>query len=69
MIANSWYGCQTRICSTFLTAVPDLPRAMLHDEEVYPDPFSFNPDRFMKDGKLDPSVRDPGHACWGFGRR
>ncbi|KAF8884723.1 cytochrome P450 [Gymnopilus junonius] len=43
--------------------------AMLHNEDVYPDPFSFNPDRFMKDGKIDKSVRDPAHACWGFGRR
>lgn len=42
---------------------------MLHNEEVYHDPFTFNPDRFMKDGKFDKSVRDPGHACWGFGRR
>ncbi|PPQ87697.1 hypothetical protein CVT25_011464 [Psilocybe cyanescens] len=43
--------------------------AMLHNEDVYPDPFDFNPDRFMKDGKLNKSVRDPSHACWGFGRR
>lgn len=43
--------------------------AMLHNEEVYPDPFTFNPDRFMKDGKIDKSVRDPAHACFGFGRR
>ncbi|KDR66571.1 hypothetical protein GALMADRAFT_80669 [Galerina marginata CBS 339.88] len=43
--------------------------AMLHNEDVYRDPFTFNPDRFMKDGKIDKSVRDPGHACWGFGRR
>ncbi|KAF8960416.1 cytochrome P450 [Flammula alnicola] len=43
--------------------------AMLHNEEIYPDPFTFNPDRFMKDGKIDKSVRDPAHACWGFGRR
>ncbi|PPQ79328.1 hypothetical protein CVT25_002558 [Psilocybe cyanescens] len=43
--------------------------AMLHNEDVYPDPSSFNPDRFMQDGKLNTSVRDPGHACWGFGRR
>ncbi|CAA7261117.1 unnamed protein product [Cyclocybe aegerita] len=43
--------------------------AMLHDETVYPDPFTFNPDRFMKDGKLNPDIRDPEHACWGFGRR
>lgn len=42
---------------------------MLHNEEVYSDPFTFNPDRFMKDGKLDKSIRDPAHACWGFGRR
>ncbi|KAF8877181.1 cytochrome P450 [Infundibulicybe gibba] len=43
--------------------------AMLHDEKVYPDPFSFKPERFMKDGKLDPNVRDPAHAAFGFGRR
>ncbi|KJA29694.1 hypothetical protein HYPSUDRAFT_125785 [Hypholoma sublateritium FD-334 SS-4] len=43
--------------------------AMLHNEEYYPDPFSFNPGRFIKDGKLDKAVRDPGHAIWGFGRR
>ncbi|KIY69044.1 cytochrome P450 [Cylindrobasidium torrendii FP15055 ss-10] len=35
----------------------------------YPDPMKFNPDRFMKDGKLDPNVRDPSCAAFGFGRR
>ncbi|TFK25336.1 cytochrome P450 [Coprinopsis marcescibilis] len=45
--------------------------AMLHDENVYEDPFKFNPERFIgSDGKLDYSkARDPFHACWGFGRR
>ncbi|CAA7261125.1 unnamed protein product [Cyclocybe aegerita] len=43
--------------------------AMLNDEKVYPDPSTFNPDRFMKGGKLNPDIRDPAHACWGFGRR
>ncbi|KAG6819405.1 hypothetical protein H0H93_012135 [Arthromyces matolae] len=43
--------------------------AMLHDESVYPQPFEFNPDRFMKDGKLDPDAKDPMHAAFGFGRR
>ncbi|KAF4616266.1 hypothetical protein D9613_008317 [Agrocybe pediades] len=44
--------------------------AMLHNEEVYPDPFNFNPDRFLNpDGTINKSVRDPAHACWGFGRR
>jgi len=43
--------------------------AMLHDERVYPEPFKFKPERFMKDGKIDQDVRDPAHACFGFGRR
>ncbi|KAG6814877.1 hypothetical protein H0H87_006843, partial [Tephrocybe sp. NHM501043] len=43
--------------------------AMLHDENIYPNPFDFNPDRFMKDGKLDPNAKDPMHAAFGFGRR
>ncbi|KAG6908819.1 hypothetical protein DXG01_003172 [Tephrocybe rancida] len=43
--------------------------AMLHDENIYPRPFDFDPDRFLKNGKLDPNVRDPMHAAFGFGRR
>ncbi|TFK25338.1 cytochrome P450 [Coprinopsis marcescibilis] len=44
--------------------------ALLHNEDIYPDPFAFNPDRFMKEGKLDfQSQRDPSFACWGYGRR
>ncbi|KAF8905213.1 cytochrome P450 [Gymnopilus junonius] len=44
--------------------------AILHNEDIYLDPFEFNPDRFMtKDGKLDQAVFDPERACWGFGRR
>ncbi|PFH48298.1 hypothetical protein AMATHDRAFT_65777 [Amanita thiersii Skay4041] len=43
--------------------------AMLHNEEIYPDPFKFNPDRFMKEGKINKEVKDPAHATWGFGRR
>lgn len=43
-------------------------RAILHDETVYPDPFEFKPERFLKNGQLDPSVPDPSEA-FGFGRR
>ncbi|KAJ2928434.1 hypothetical protein H1R20_g8643, partial [Candolleomyces eurysporus] len=46
--------------------------AMLHDETEYPDPFTFNPDRFInpETGQVDfTRARDPSHACWGFGRR
>ncbi|RDB29712.1 hypothetical protein Hypma_013789 [Hypsizygus marmoreus] len=41
---------------------------MLHDPEVYPDPFAFNPDRHIaRDGK--PTQRDPRTVCFGYGRR
>lgn len=42
---------------------------MLHDEDVYPDPFAFKPDRFLKDGQINKEIRDPGRAAFGFGRR
>lgn len=42
---------------------------MLRDPEDYPDPENFNPDRFIKDGRIDPDVRDPGTIAFGFGRR
>ena len=42
---------------------------MLHDEDEYPDPFVFKPERFMKDGQLDSSIRDPALIAFGFGRR
>ena len=32
---------------------------MLKDERNYPEPCEFRPERFLKNGKLDESVRDP----------
>ncbi|KAL1672538.1 cytochrome P450 [Schizophyllum commune] len=44
--------------------------SMAHDESVYPDSYTFKPERFLDaDGKLDPNVRDPGSFIFGFGRR
>ena len=45
------------------------PRAMLHDENDYPDPESFKPERYLKNGLPDPTVRDPATIVFGFGRR
>ena len=44
-------------------------RAMLNDERDYPEPREFRPERFLKNGELDSSVRDPMDIAFGFGRR
>jgi len=38
---------------------------MLHDETIWPDPFTFSPDRFT----TSLPQRDPREVCFGFGRR
>jgi hypothetical protein len=45
-----------------------LNRAILHDPVAYPDPLSFKPERFILDGRLNPAIRDPIVASFGFGR-
>ncbi|KAJ7043052.1 cytochrome P450 [Mycena alexandri] len=42
--------------------------AILHDEAMYPDPYSFKPERWLLDGKLNPAIMDP-EMIFGFGRR
>ena len=44
-------------------------RSMLYNEDDYPDPSAFKPERFMKDGQLDENIRDPALIAFGFGRR
>ncbi|KAI0331711.1 CyP450 monooxygenase [Cubamyces sp. BRFM 1775] len=56
----------------------DIPRgttvianiwAILHNEQQYPEPDTFQPGRFLKNGELDQDVLDPGSVVFGFGRR
>ena len=41
----------------------------MHDPKVFDNPMEFQPERYLKDGKLDPDVRDPLCVAFGFGRR
>jgi cytochrome P450 len=44
-------------------------RAMQHEEKVFKDPEEYRPERYLKDGQLDLSVRQPEVSAFGFGRR
>jgi len=45
-------------------------RAILHDPELYPDPWKFRPERYLKDDNGKPSCPDPLLlGGFGFGRR
>ncbi|EMD37506.1 hypothetical protein CERSUDRAFT_114146 [Gelatoporia subvermispora B] len=43
--------------------------AVLHDPKEYQNPEMFQPERFLQDGVLDPSRRDPATVAFGSGRR
>ncbi|TBU62200.1 cytochrome P450 [Dichomitus squalens] len=43
--------------------------AILNNPEEYPVPDNFVPDRFLRDGKPNLSIRDPATVAFGFGRR
>ena len=43
--------------------------AVFYNPKVYPEPHIFNPERFLKDGKLDQSVEDPEDRVFGSSRR
>ncbi|KAF8656961.1 hypothetical protein AX16_002316 [Volvariella volvacea WC 439] len=42
---------------------------MAHNEDTYPEPHVFNPERFLKDGKPNSEVLNPEDIVFGFGRR
>ena len=46
-----------------------LLRSILHDPKAFNNPMEYQPERYLKDGKLNPDVMDPDSAAFGFGRR
>ena len=67
IVDNVW--CVTLFCDHFRQPVEVSKRAMLRNESVYPDPHTFNPGRFLKDGQINPDVKDPEQTAFGYGRR
>ena len=67
LIANAWLVrlLNPIFCSEFLI----WPRSILNDRKAFNNPEEFQPERYLKDGKLNPDVRDPHCAAFGFGRR
>ena len=63
---NAWFVSVTQ--EKVLVLIFPIHRAILHDPAHFENPMVFEPDRYLKDGKLDPSAMDP-DAAFGFGRR
>ena len=43
--------------------------AVFRDPGIYPDPEAFNPDRFLKNGEINPLIFNPEDRVFGSGRR
>ncbi|KDQ59106.1 hypothetical protein JAAARDRAFT_113176, partial [Jaapia argillacea MUCL 33604] len=43
--------------------------SILQDPVAYQNPKEYKPERFLRDGQLDPTVQDPALTAFGFGRR
>jgi len=42
---------------------------ILHNADIYPEPFEFKPERHISTDDDKPAQRDPRTMCFGFGRR
>ena len=53
-----------RIMPTFC---PYFLDQILHNPKTFNNPMEYQPDQYMKDGKLNPNVMDPDSVAFGFG--
>ena len=51
------------------SVLTSLIRSIMHDPETFENPMEYRPERYLKDGKLNPDVLDPDSVVFGFGRR
>ena len=68
VIGNGW-SVGTMANNESCSVLTLLFRSILHDPKVFDNPMEFQPERYLKDGQLNPDVRDPDCAAFGFGRR
>jgi len=43
--------------------------SILHDPKSFNNPMEYQPERYLKDGKLNPDIMDPASVAFGYGRR
>jgi len=65
VLANVWCVILFYTKNKHLVYAAFLDRNIMHDEKIYTNPYTFNPDRF-----LGPTPdRDPASFVFGYGRR
>lgn len=69
LVMNVWYMNLLLPLSWSALTLNFHARACMHDPTVWDEPDVFRPERFIRDGKLDPDVLDPANIIFGAGRR
>ena len=67
-VMHGWYYDHLMLMLSFSVLNSLLFRSILHDHKIFNNPQEFQPERYLKDGKLNPDVRDQDCAVFGFGR-